>query len=908
VRRFLLLAVVATIAGAAPALAAEPPNENDPCSRDGRNVCGTTGVGFYDNYRYGLRWFGDFRGATADAARTFCIDLRYWYPSKAMKFALVEPDELRNRDGDVVTYERQRRMAYAAWTFGRTNSANQQAAVMLYVHSQMGDAAPGEVDPGALNSAVSSIFDRVARDAERLHGPYRVAIGGLPSRMTVGTKATVTIRVLAESGAAVPNLRLGLSGSGLAGVPGSVETDDDGIARVEVTAADAGELTLSARSEPIASTLPAYYFPTTPVGLRNGQRMLAPDSQRVTGESSVTVGKVRIAASTVARPGTILVGKQARDEVKLTGALSSYRGTVRWALYGPFRTVGQVACGGEPAARGTFRATGPGTYRTEPVRLARPGIYAYQEVIPADANHIGLTTPCNVPSERVRVEVQPRVTTVVSSQRTAPGAAIFDRVRVTGLAGEAVTVNAALYGPFAAPDVIKCNTKAVWTGSLAASADGEYQTEPVTLQTPGFYSYREWIDEGGFVRATTTRCAEVAETTVVVATPEVRTRISDQTTRPGVRITDRVVVTGLGALAVTVKVGLFGPFASKAAISCTGKPYWRGTFSARGDGTYETPPVAIDRVGYYTYRETIAGSRANNATATECGEVAETTLATAQPVVTTIVSNDVVRRGSTLYDRIRVSGLGRTPVRIGVELFGPFAARSDIGCTGTPYWQGVAYAKGDGELRSPSVRLAKVGFYTYRERVLQAPHVAETETKCALVSETALAAPAINTGRSKGGAAKRVAQADPRAPVRVAIRSLGINAPVSPTGINIAKGELDANPNVGRTSWWRDGAAPGAKAGTVLIAGHVDSAAQGPGAFIRLKDARVGDRITVTSRSGATRTYRVVSVRTMPKPQLPPDIYSTRGRPRLALVTCGGPFLEAVGHYRDNVVVIAVPA
>ena len=103
------------------------------------------------------------------------------------------------------------------------------------------------------------------------------------------------------------------------------------------------------------------------------------------------------------------------------------------------------------------------------------------------------------------------------------------------------------------------------------------------------------------------------------------------------------------------------------------------------------------------------------------------------------------------------------------------------------------------------------------------------------------------------------------------------------------------------------GAAPGARSGTVLIAGHVDSKAQGPGAFFRLKDARVGDRITVTSRSGATRTFRVVSVRTMPKPQLPTDIYSTKGRHRLALVTCGGPFNEAIGHYRDNVVVIAVP-
>ena len=527
-------------------------------------------------------------------------------------------------------------------------------------------------------------------------------------------------------------------------------------------------------------------------------------------------------------------------------------------------------------------------------------------MIPPDASHIGLTTPCNVPSERVRVEVQPRVTTVVSSQTTTPGAAIFDRVRVTGLAGEAVTVNAALYGPFAAPDVIKCNTKAVWTGSFAAPADGEYQTEPVTLQTPGFYSYREWIDEGGFVRATTTKCAEVAETTVVVATPEVRTRISDQTTRPGARITDKVIVTGIGALAITVKVSLFGPFASESAIRCTGKPYWRGTFSARGDGTYTTQPVEIDRAGFYTYQETIARSIANNPEVTECADAAETTLTIAQPRVTTVVSNDVVRNGSAIYDTINVSGLGKTPVRIGVELFGPFPSRSEISCGGTPYWQGTSYAKGDGELRSPSVRLAKVGFYTYRERVLSSPLVVGTETACALVAETSLAAPAINTGRSKGGIARQV-PAPNSAPARVAVGALGINAPVTPAGINVAKGELDAHPNVRRTSWWRDGAAPGAKAGTVLIAGHVDSATQGPGAFYRLKEARVGDRVTVTSRSGARRTYRIVSVRTMPKAKLPPDVYATRGRHRLALVTCGGPFLEAQGHYRDNVVVIAVP-
>ena len=46
----------------------------------------------------------------------------------------------------------------------------------------------------------------------------------------------------------------------------------------------------------------------------------------------------------------------------------------------------------------------------------------------------------------------------------------------------------------------------------------------------------------------------------------------------------------------------------------------------------------------------------------------------------------------------------------------------------------------------------------------------------------------------------------------------------------------------------------------------------------------------------------------MPKGQLPTSIYSLEGAARLVLVTCGGPFDPVAGHYRDNVVVTAVPA
>ena len=86
-----------------------------------------------------------------------------------------------------------------------------------------------------------------------------------------------------------------------------------------------------------------------------------------------------------------------------------------------------------------------------------------------------------------------------------------------------------------------------------------------------------------------------------------------------------------------------------------------------------------------------------------------------------------------------------------------------------------------------------------------------------------------------------------------------------------------------------------------------DSARSGPGAFFALKNATSRDRVQVVTADGRTRTYRVVSVRRMAKAALPNDVYSLKGRARLVLVTCGGAFDPASGHYRDNVVVTAVP-
>lgn len=886
--------------------AREPPNQNDPCSQGGRNTCGTLGVGSYETYRYGLRWFGDYQGLVPGAKHAYCIDLRYWYPSASSRFREDSSETLRNRDGELVSIEKRRRMAYAVWADGRTSTPTQAAAVMLYVHGLMGDGAPGEVAPDALGAPVAETYARIASDAARFHGPYRIE-ARLPARLRAGTRVTGTARVLSASGNALPGIALHLGAPGARGLPERVETNANGVATLSLTPTTSGPLQLRIRTQPLAATLPRVYQPTTPAASRNGQRIVVPASQVVTETVQRTVEKVPVTVSTTAQPSRVLIGEPSRDRVVVETASERWRATVSVRIFGPFPETGAIRCNGTPAWEGSFTTDGPGTYSTPPARLTSPGWYTYQLELPPDDTHLGSSTPCGVPEESFRVEAQPRLRTVVSATRVTPGATVTDTIEVRGLGRTSATIRAALYGPFPAREAIQCTGRPVWTGTVQATGDGRLVTTPVRLDVPGFYTYRESIAASGFVRAAQTACGEVAETTVVVSTPRLTTRVSSQRTSLGATVTDTVEVAGLGSLAVTVAAELFGPFPTREAIRCDGMPAWRGTLDVRGDGTYETAPFRVERPGFYTYRESIVAGPANEAVTTECGERTETTLARVRPEVTTVASAEVVVPGAMLHDRIRIHGLGRLRAVVELELFGPFASREAIRCTVAPIWRGRFTVEGDGVHRSPSVEVERAGFYAYRERIVESAVVEESRSACGVAPETALVRPLVVTGGAAATAGVAAAGASGRTPVRIRIPTLDIDARLTPSVVDVANGVLGVPQDIRRPGWWRDGAAPGDRTGAVLVAGHVDSASRGAGAFFGLESARRGTRVELETRDGRTRRYRVVSVELMPKEALPADIYSRRGRARLVLVTCGGPFDSATRHYRDNVVVTAVP-
>jgi hypothetical protein len=556
------VAHVATVSGA---FAAAPPNPHDPCSSSGRDSCGTTGVGFYKAYGFGIRWFGDYRNAVPGAAHLFCIDLGFWYASPSYRYRQDTAAVLRSSEGRAVAIGNQERIAYAIWVYGQSREPNQQAAVMLYVHTLMRDARPGELDLAKLAPTVGSLYRKITGAARRYHGPYRIE-SRLSDKLAVGQRTTAMIRVLSAAGHALPHVRLSLSGRGAAGLPRLAQTDEAGIAEIALRPT-AVTLRLQVRAVALSASRPRIFVPTSAAASANGQRLAAPASQPI------------------------------------------------------------------------------------------------------------LTTV----SRRVR------------------------------------------------------------------------------------------------------------------------------------------------------------------------------------------------------------------------------------PLVSAAVSRRIVRPGSRIFDRIRVWGLGASAARLEVELFGPFASRANISCSGKPYWSGRITVQSPRETRSPLIEVAKAGFYTYRE-LQTAEGRPDSSRNCSLARETTLVAPRIVAGRGDVADFTHIASPEAHTPTDVRIPSLGIRAQVAQVAIDIRHGALGLPSDIQRAGWWQDGAVPGGRSGATLIAGHVDSVHAGTGPFFKLRLARTGDRVQVATEGGSTYTYRVVSVRTYLKRALPTSVYSRTGAPRLVLVTCGGPFDPVSRHYRDNVVLTAVPA
>jgi sortase (surface protein transpeptidase) len=152
-------------------------------------------------------------------------------------------------------------------------------------------------------------------------------------------------------------------------------------------------------------------------------------------------------------------------------------------------------------------------------------------------------------------------------------------------------------------------------------------------------------------------------------------------------------------------------------------------------------------------------------------------------------------------------------------------------------------------------------------------------------------------------AAPRAAAATVAAPVSLIIPAIGVQTSLVHLGLT-RSGALQVPPTAAVAGWYTESPRPGAT-GAAVIAGHIDSMS-GPGVFYRLRLLRPGNLVYVRRSDGTLAVFRVTAVQSYLKTRFPTRIvYGAVPDAQLRLITCGGAFDQATGHYLSNIIVFA---
>lgn len=166
--------------------------------------------------------------------------------------------------------------------------------------------------------------------------------------------------------------------------------------------------------------------------------------------------------------------------------------------------------------------------------------------------------------------------------------------------------------------------------------------------------------------------------------------------------------------------------------------------------------------------------------------------------------------------------------------------------------------------------------------------------------------PARTPAQGPAGTPTQPSTLAPPVPVRLEIPALDVDAPVVPVGVD-GEGAMAVPADAADVGWYQWGPAPGTP-GRAVLAGHVDTRAQGPGALFELQSVAPAAVVRLTFDDGSTEEFDVTGRRNYGKAELPTEeLFARTGSPELVLITCGGDFDYTAGSYEENIVVTASP-
>ena len=138
-------------------------------------------------------------------------------------------------------------------------------------------------------------------------------------------------------------------------------------------------------------------------------------------------------------------------------------------------------------------------------------------------------------------------------------------------------------------------------------------------------------------------------------------------------------------------------------------------------------------------------------------------------------------------------------------------------------------------------------------------------------------------------------------PVLLTIPLIGVRTRLIKLGLTTG-GAMQVPSTTTVAGWYTGSPRPGA-IGSAIIVGHIDSVT-GPGVFFRLSELRPGDFVYVLRSDGTTARFQVTAVQSYLKDDFPTEtVFGPAPSAQLRLITCGGDFDFATGHYLSNTVV-----
>lgn len=313
--------------------------------------------------------------------------------------------------------------------------------------------------------------------------------------------------------------------------------------------------------------------------------------------------------------------------------------------------------------------------------------------------------------------------------------------------------------------------------------------------------------------------------------------------------------------------------------STLGQPSeWTIIFLAKGSGTASV---------VYNYRP---------------ARVADPSLTTTAAGPTTLPVSASGNVGSTrLHDTVHVSGfVGGGTAKGTATLYGPTGSAGSSMCTAANRVGSVHFTPRNGAIATPSLSVHQPGYYTWVASTSAdrfnhaASHGCGVGAETVLVHRPPVPALVIDTGYDG---------VEPRGRLGTTLHypALGITAPVVPVGAR--NGRLQVPSDTHHVGWFNRSAGLNELIGTSLIAGHVSNDHDVPGAFYKLRNASIGQVVTVGSHKyKVTRKYAQARTK-----RLPAWVFTTTGHHKVALVTCTAKIVHPDGrfHYTKNLVVLA---